>query len=188
MNGREKLLAICNISGDEASVYSLDKMKIEKRALDRGIELYEMAIWKFLGNSLITRLKNTQIGDQTDIREALRSDTATGKGYWVDLSGMICPFEALDQLLVSIENAEITSLEEVNAALAVLHKNYYNYEWTWAVGVIEKFYGKSVDDFMASDVIFIVEKMEEKCVGNRSLPLRRCEKGILDEQNDRVWS
>lgn len=161
INGREKLLAIRQISGEEASVYSLDKMKIEKRALDRGIQLYEMAIWKFLGNSLITRLQNVQIGNQEDIREALRSDTAIGKGYWVDLSGMICPFEALDQLLVSIENAEITSLEEINAALAVLHKNYYNYEWTWAVGVIEKFYGKPVEEFTASDVISIVEKWKK---------------------------
>lgn len=158
LNGREKLLAIRNISGVEASVYSLDKMKIEKRALDRGIELYEMAIWKFLGNSLITRLQNTQIKSNIDIREALRPDTAVGKGYWVDLSGMICPFEALDQMLVSIENGEVASLEEVNAALAVLHKNYYNYEWTWAAEAIEKFYGKAVDEFLASDIIQIVEK------------------------------
>ncbi len=61
INGREKLLSIIRISGEEAAAYSLDKMKIENRALFRGIKLYEMAIWKFLGNSLITRLQNGKI-------------------------------------------------------------------------------------------------------------------------------
>lgn len=158
IKGREKLLAIRKISGEGAAEYSLDKMKIEKNALDRGIVLYEMAIWKFLGNSLITRLQNGKFKSDGDICKALRPDSTFGKGYWVDLSGLICPFEALDQLLVSIENSEITSLEEVNSALAALHKNYYNYEWTWAADVLKGFYGKGVDELTATDIIAIVEK------------------------------
>lgn len=158
MNGRKKLLAIREISGEEAPVYSLDKMKIEKRALDRGIQLYEMAIWKFLGNSIITRLQDGDFRNDGDIRKALRPDSAYGRGHWVDLSGMICPHEALDQILTGIENGQTTSLEEVNSALAGLHKNYYNYEWTWAAEAIKSFYGKSIEDFTAGDVIEIVEK------------------------------
>jgi hypothetical protein len=158
INGREKLLAIRKTSGEGATEYSLDKMKIEKNALDRGIVLYEMAIWKFLGNSVITRLQDGKFKSDEDICKALRPDSAFGKGYWVDLSGLICPFEALDQLLISIENSEITSLEEVNSALAAFHKNYYNYEWTWAADVLKGFYGKSVDELTATDIIKIVEK------------------------------
>lgn len=158
INGRKKLIAIKETSGEEASVYSIDRMKIENRALFRGIKLYEMAIWKFLGNSLITRLQNRKYKNNNDIRKCLKPDTAFGKGHWVDLSGLICPYEALDQILTGIEKDEISSLEEVNSALAVLHKNYYNYEWTWAVGVLEEFYGKSIDEFTAEDVIQIVEK------------------------------
>ncbi len=158
INGRKKLMAIKDTSGEEASSYSIDKMKIENRALFRGIKLYEMAIWKFLGNSLITRLQNRTYKTNEEIREALQPDSAFGKGYWVDLSGLICPYEALDQLLNRIENEEITSLEEVNSALAVLHKNYYNYEWTWAAEVLSEFYGKNINEFTAEDVATIVEK------------------------------
>ncbi|MFW5831304.1 MAG: DUF4954 family protein [Prolixibacteraceae bacterium] len=161
INGREKLLAIQRSSGEFASEYSYEKMKIEKRALVRGIKLYEMAIWKFLGNSLITRLQGREYENNQEIRDTLRPDTKLGNGNWVDLSGLICPFEALHQILTSIENSEITTLEEVNSALLALHKNYYNYEWTWAVDVLNKFYGKNIEAFTSEDVVAVVEKWKE---------------------------
>lgn len=158
MNGRKKLLDMREKSAAKTLNYSLDKMKIERRALDRGIILYEMAIWKFLGNSLITRLKSRKFKNESEMREVLLPGSPFGKGYWVDLSGLICPYEALNQLLLSIENGETTSLEEVNSGLAVLHKNYYNYEWTWAIDAITEFYGKKPSEFTANDVIFVVDK------------------------------
>jgi len=165
LKGRQKLMDIRKYSGEFASEYSYDKMKIEKRALDRGIKLYEMAIWKFLGNSLISRLRGKSYGSNDEIRETLNPDTPVGKGFWVDLSGLICPFEALDRLLKSVENSETTTLEEVNAALFALHKNYYNYEWTWAADVLGTFYDKPINDFTASDVIAVVEKWKDSVLG-----------------------
>ena len=165
IKGRRKLMDIRESSDPKSKAYTYERMKIEKHALDRGIQLYEMAIWKFLGNSLITRLNGNEYKTATDIQEALQPDMKFGKGYWVDLAGMICPFEALDQLLQSIENGAVQSLEEVNSALVTMHKNYYNFEWTWAVDVLESFYGKSISEFEASDVITIVKKWKESVLG-----------------------
>ncbi|WP_372651025.1 DUF4954 family protein [Draconibacterium sp.] len=165
VKGRQKLMDLQKSSGDNIEAYTYDRMKIEKRALDRGIQLYEMAIWKFLGNSLITRLNGNEYETAADIQKALQPDIKFGRGYWVDLAGMICPFEALDQLLQSIEKGTVQSLEEVNSALATMHKNYYNFEWTWAVDVLESFYGKSISEFEASDVISIVKKWKESVLG-----------------------
>ncbi len=165
ITGRNKLLSIRKSSGEHANAYSFEKMKIEKRAMDRGVQLYEMAIWKFLGNSLITRLQGGKYNSDEEIRENLRPDTEYGKGYWVDLAGMICPFEALNQLLDSVEDLNIVSLEEVNSGLSMLHKNYYNYEWTWAVDVLGKFYGKPVEKFTGEDVIAVVNKWKESVLG-----------------------
>ncbi|HDR52446.1 MAG TPA: DUF4954 family protein [Mariniphaga anaerophila] len=165
INGRNKLLAIRESSGEFASQYSYDKMKIEKRALERGIQLYEMAIWKFLGNSVISRLHGKNFKSDGDIRNGLKPDTRPGRGQWVDLSGLICPMEALEKILRSVEQAELTTLEEVNAALQALHKNYYNYEWTWASGVLEDFYGKNLGEFTAEDVTEVVQKWKESVLG-----------------------
>jgi len=161
IKGLNKLRSVRQSSGEFASEYSYDKMKIENHALDRGIKLYEMAIWKFLGNSLISRLNGKEFSSEAEMRTTLQPDTPVGKGTWVDISGLICPFEALDKLLKSVENQEITTLEQVNAALYVLHKNYYNYEWTWAADILWEFYGKTTEDFMAEDVIAVVEKWKE---------------------------
>ena len=161
ITGRNKLLAIRESSGAAANSYIFDKMKIENHALQRGVELYEMAIWKFLGNSIITRLQNKKLHSVDDIRKALIPDTPVGMGPWVDISGLICPYEALDKLLRSIEDLHITSLEEVNSALAVFHKNYYTYEWTWAADTLKSFYGKNVNQFTEEDIIRIVEKWKE---------------------------
>ena len=165
MTGRQKLLDMGESTRAEASAYAYDRMKIEKHALERGIQLYEMAIWKFLGNSIITRLQGRQFNTLKEMQEVLKPDTQHGKGQWVDLSGMLCPFEALSQLLNSVEEGRMQSLEEVNAGLAMLHKNYYNYEWTWAVEAFEKFYGKTVSTFQPEDVIRIVEKWKESVLG-----------------------
>ena len=161
INGREKLLAILENSNENSDSYIYENMRIESKALSRGILLYEMAIWKFLGNSLITRLQENEYESSEEIRKVLKKDTVLGRGNWVDLSGLICPFEALDNLLKSIELEEVSSLDEVNSALAALHKNYYNYEWSWAHDVLEAFYGKRIDNFTASDVISIVEKWKK---------------------------
>ncbi len=165
ITGLGKLYALRKSSGESAEAYSFNKMKIEKRALDRGIELYEMAIWKFLGNSVITRLQGREIQNSEEIKNALQPDTPFGKGYWVDLSGMLCPYEALDFLLKSIENGSIQSLEEVNAGLAMLHKNYYNFEWTWAVDTLQEFYGKAIEQLEPEDIISIVEKWKKSVLG-----------------------
>lgn len=165
INGREKLLAIRKTSGEHATLYSYEKMIIEKKALDRGIELYEMAIWKFLGNSLISRLQGKTCKSDADIRYYLQKDTPVGKGGWVDLSGLICPFEALGQLLASVEEREITTLEEVYSALSSLHLNYYNYEWTWAADILGLFTGKHISAFTAADVIQVVEKWKSSVLG-----------------------
>ena len=158
INGREKLMELRENFGNNAKRYNYEKMVIDSKALERGIQLYEMAVWKFLGNSLITRLQGKDFLNNSEIQKTLKIDTSLGKGNWVDLAGLICPFEALDSLLTSIEYGETTSLEEVNSALTALHKNYYNYEWTWAVDVLEKFTGRPVKKFTAENVIEVVEK------------------------------
>jgi len=163
--GLEKLHAVRQSCGEDAEMYSYNKMKIDKRALNRGIDLYEKAIWKFLGNSVISRLHGQKFNNEKEITRALHPDTQLGKGYWVDLSGMLCPHEALLQLLVSIEDGTIQSLEEVNAGIAMLHKNYYNYEWTWAIDELEKFYGKKISELKPDDIICIVKKWQESVLG-----------------------
>jgi hypothetical protein len=157
--GRAILLELLNASGETAPFYSYHGMIIKNSALVRGISLYEKAIWKFLGNSMITRIQHKNITSIDDILDTLRKDTPMGSGCrWLDLTGMICPADAINQLLDAIENGGVHSLEEINASIRSIHENYYTYEWSWASDVIEEFYGTSVKDFTPKDVIEITQR------------------------------
>jgi len=159
INGRAILLELLRASGETAPHYTYNGMIIKNSALLRGIELYEKAIWKFLGNSLLSRIQRVNVNSTEEIREALKKDTPLGsKSRWLDLSGMICPSDAIDQLLDSIENKRVNSLEEVNAAIRSIHKNYYTYEWSWAVDVFQQFYKTPIDEFLPADVIEVTRK------------------------------
>lgn len=166
INGRAILLELLHASGETAPHYTYKGMIINNSALQRGIDLYEKAIWKFLGNSLISRIQRTKIYSTEDLREALKKDTPLGSNSrWLDLSGMICPSDVVDQLLDSIENKKIHSLEEVHTAIRSIHKNYYTYEWSWAVDVMQHFYFVPVSEFSPMDVIEVTKKWMKAVLG-----------------------
>ena len=169
IKGREILINIQEISGHTMEEYSYQDMKIRRRALKRGVKLYEMAIWKFMGNSLITKLKNTNGVGKVSLSDSLKKDSSSGNGKWIDLSGLICPSDVIDKLLSDIETGNLSTMEEVEAVLSSIHMNYYNYEWTWVYDELEKFYGKKLSEFTPDDVIAIVKRWKESVLGIDSL-------------------
>lgn len=162
IKGRTLLKELLEASGEEAPNYSFHGMVIRNNSLKRGICIYEKAIWKFLGNSIITRLQKKKITTIEDVHEVLRKDTLMGSGCpWFDIAGLICPADAITNLMNSIENETIHSLEELNAIIRSIHANYYTYEWSWTADVLEEFVGKPVADFLPTDIIEIVTKWKK---------------------------
>lgn len=153
-------------SGELSDVYSYHSTKIKNSSLKNGLRLYRIAITKFLGNSLIKRLEHLPAGaSDEEIRAALLPDTPVGEGNWVDLSGMIAPKSAVEELLDGIENGEVSSIDGINRAFSDLHRNYYTYEWTWAYGQYQDFFGIDPGTITADEVISIVEQWKEAVIG-----------------------
>jgi hypothetical protein len=152
------------ISGETSDFYSYQSAKIKPSSLENGLKLYNMAINKFLGNSIIKRLENTGFENDEAIRERLRPDTATGVGEWLDLAGLITPKSEVERLMTDIETGVINSLEAIAKAFEEMHQNYYIYEWTWAIDQIQKRFGKNIDELKAADIISIVELWKKSVV------------------------
>lgn len=163
--GREILLNLRSVSGELSDTYSFHSTKIRNSSLMKGIRFYEIAIHKFLGNSVIKRLEETNFRSDEDIRARLRPDTPIGHGEWVDISGLIAPKSEVDALIAGIESGKINKLKEINAEFERMHRNYYTYEWTWAYEKLEDFYGVKPEDMTAADIIRIVEKWKESVIG-----------------------
>lgn len=155
--GIETLQALKQISGETSAEYSYQSSIIKRSALQRGIDLYTKAIHKFLGNSLIKRLEPLTSGNAEEIRHYLTPDTSLGEGEWIDLTGLIVPKTAIDQLIEDIETERIGHIQEIAHVFEHLHKNYYSLEWTWAWNMIRKWYNISLSTVTAADIIRITD-------------------------------
>ena len=152
-------------AGETSDIYTFQSCMITNHSLKRGLQLYEIIIHKFLGNSIIKRLENTKFKTNKEIRERLNPNTTLGLGEWVDLSGLIAPKSEIDTLLDQIESGEITKLKDINNIFHKLHEDYYVNEWTWAWDKIQSFYKLDAKEITATDVTYIVKKWEESVIG-----------------------
>ncbi len=162
--GRNLLRKLKSASPEGTSSFTYDNMKISAASLERGIELYQIGINKFLGNSLIKRLEKTEFRTNKALRIRLAPDHKEGKGEWVDLAGLIAPKSEVDKLLDDIESGKISSVVDLSEAFYVMHKSYYDWEWTWTCERIEEEAGTSVNKLTAKDIITIVETWEKSVV------------------------
>lgn len=164
INGRNLLLKLQEYSGEKSEFYTYENVKIQRSSLERGIVMYNLGIYKFLGNSLMKRLEGIDFKSDGEIRDRLKPDTDIGTGKWIDLAGLFAPMSVVDDLLLRIEEGDITSLDKINHAFEAMHTNYAVYEWTWAIDMLLKEAGKNITSIWAKDVIFITEEWKKSVV------------------------
>ncbi len=157
----KKLQRAC---GETSATYTYQSCRIKNSSLKNGLQIYDKAINKFLGNSLISRLENQSFSTIEAFREHLRPDTDLGGGEWCDVAGLLAPKKAIDALLDDIESGKISRLKEINRVLEELHRDYYRLEWTWAWEKIQQYYGLSPETITPEDVVLIVEKWKDAVV------------------------
>jgi hypothetical protein len=162
--GRDLLRKIKSVAGAVSASYTYNNMQIKGPSLERGIEMYQTGINKFLGNSLIQRLENLQLKSNSDLQKRLAPDKSIGDGEWVDLAGLIAPVKVIDKFLDDIESGKISSLKSIEQKFIDMHKSYYDWEWTWSCESIEREVGKPVSKFTADDVTEIVEKWKKSVI------------------------
>ena len=165
MKGRQILKDLRRVSGETSETYSYQSAKIKNSSLNKGIKLYETAIHKFLGNSLIKRLEEIKFQSDEEIRARLIPDTEIGTGEWVDVSGLIAPKSEIEKLMMDIETGTLDSVDQMHERFVEMHRNYYTYEWTWAYQEILSFYRLQPEQITAKDVIAIVKQWQEAVVG-----------------------
>jgi hypothetical protein len=165
MKGRQILKDLRRVSGETSETYSYQSAKIKNSSLNNGIKFYEMAIHKFLGNSIIKRLEDIHFKSDEEIRARLQPDTEIGLGEWVDVSGLIAPKSEIDKLMADIESGSLNDVEQMHQRFVKMHRNYYTYEWTWAYEKLLSFYRLEPESITAKDVIGIVKQWQEAVVG-----------------------
>ena len=124
LNGVAILEKLKQNFGELAETYDYQGGRIKRSSLEKGLQYYGYAIDKFLGNSLITRIMNSDFFSVRQLRRALTPDKEYGDGKWTDLAGMIAPEKAVEDVLAAIENGRITDVKMLGRLFADLHSNY----------------------------------------------------------------
>ena len=146
LRGISVLRELQRVSGETSEAYTYQSGKIRNSSLRNGIRLYGMAIDKFLGNSLISRIMKSEFSSLEQLQDCLVPDVVYGEGDWVDISGMIAPKKAITDLLNDVESGCLFDLSEMDERMHSIHSEYYEYEWKWAYDTIEQYYGVTLAD------------------------------------------
>lgn len=158
LDGIALLTDIETTSGLTSEIYSFQGMTIRARALRRGRELYRLAVDKFMGNSVLSRLHDVEVSDPAILARALKPTHRYGKGNWIDVAGLIAPHQAIDDIICDICNGSIDSLELLNNHFHTLASEYYDMEWTWVADKFEQWWGKPIDCIDAHDIRQIADR------------------------------
>ena len=161
--GREVLTQVAEQAGSPQEVYDYNNCKIRHSSLHHGISLYTIGIQKFLGNSLISRLEDKPLHSMADVYAALQPNVEVGLGDWVDLAGLIVPKHAVSALLDEIEQYK-HSLSDIQSIFEQMHKQYYEYEWVWALDKLEQVWGCPWTEVSLSQLRETVEQWKKAVV------------------------
>ena len=157
LRGLDILNDLMRVSGCGSESFAYQSGIIKRSSLVKGLKYYGMAIDKFLGNSLISRIMKSEFSDISGLRQALEPDSEYGDGDWIDMAGMIAPLQAVEDVLKSIQEGRLADVNAINACFSDIHSHYYDYEWKWAYKVIEDYYGvdlESISADMLCDLVF----------------------------------
>ena len=164
LNGRKILQNLQNVSGVNSDAYSFQSGLIKKSSLKNGLKLYGLAIDKFLGNSLITKLMSLESDSLGQLLEAMKPVSLYGDGDWVDIAGMIAPKAAVADLLAVVESGDIHDVETLGQLFREMHSEYYDYEWKWAYRIIKEYYGIDLQYATVDSLTDLVKKWRESVV------------------------
>lgn len=163
-----KAVALLNslqaLIGETSDIYYYQNARIKGSSLRNALGLYAMGINKFLGNSLIKRLEGTAFSTIEEVRERLKPTSEVGEGEWIDLAGLILPKESLDNMVLEVENNQVDSLAILEGFFNVMHRNYYEMEWTWAYGKIEEYYHIDLDTISAAQIVDLVKQWQSSVI------------------------
>lgn len=158
ISGRNELHRIVESAGSEHVKYFSGGLVIEGKSLERGINLYQDAINKFIGEAIIKRLEKRVFKNKRDLQKALSPEADNGSGEWIDVAGLITPKTEVEKLLNDIEKGIVTGTDSINDAFRHMHYMTDEMEWKWVCDAIGQEEGKPVSSLTEGDIIMLTER------------------------------
>lgn len=164
LRGISLLRNLQEVSGMDSETYSFQSGLIRGSSLKKGLKYYGLALDKFLGNTLISRLMASDFETLDGLRSALFPVMDYGDGEWVDIAGMIAPQQAVEDLMAAIEQGSITDVSSLARLFSDIHDEYYAYEWRWVYTLIKSYYGLDLHTASVQDLRSLILRWRDSVV------------------------
>ena len=155
--GYRKLQELLDFVGQHDETYIYHNLHLKSSSLHHGLRIYRLGIDKFIGNSLITRIRDKvesqEIATIEDLQRLLRPDHDEGVGLWTDLCGMIAPERGVRRLTDGLRETAYATLDDFSSQVRSLHERYYELEWDWSYDLIYRWYGLDKSKSLTAEVV-----------------------------------
>lgn len=122
------------IVNDEIEYIRYKNMIIKTSSLNKYSNRYSIAIDLYLHNKLLEYIKESE--NLNDIFNDANKFYET----WVDVGGLICAKEKLDDVILNIENNNINNVQNLAQSFEKLYNDYSIDEKSWVINMIKKRY------------------------------------------------
>ncbi len=138
---------------------------------------YEMAMKIYIGQEIVKHLGGIDNSSSlSDLRNMLAPQNNEGTGKWVDLCGMFAPENKINELIDSVKNGEIQSVDALQENFFSVFNNYSNYAWRWCSDIIAGETGTEVENISVDSLIQIITDWKINAVKLNNMILKDAEK------------
>ncbi|MDA7978773.1 MAG: DUF4954 family protein [Pirellulales bacterium] len=155
-------------------------VRIQRSRLHKATRTYEMAIQRYLGDVVASRLESVlaKMGKFDSLRtllEKFKQHTRGGTGKWVDIAGLYTPQAQLEHVLERLTCGEFHTLDEWSQAVNELGPKTEQWEWDWVLSTWTARIGKLPGAIDLDDVIACITVWQAATAQSNKIVLRDAE-------------
>ncbi len=157
LNGQSILLDLYSKAEKGQEYVSYQGILIKRLLLKTCSRFYRMALEKYLGDTLVTRLSQ---GTYANLEAVLSADTkaSNDENEWIDVAGLLCSKPRLATLLEAIKAGKTDTPKALQDSFKTIWSSYTNDEWSWVVQVIPQVFGFESGNITSENLTTVLNK------------------------------
>jgi hypothetical protein len=177
LRGIETLTTLYEKASHDQEYVHYKGINIKRLMLKTTAKYYDMVIDIYIGNELLRLLAELDDGASfEDIKDLLSRPYEPSDPVWVDLAGLLAPQTAVSQLIKSVREKQLDTIDEVQVFLNDIYLGYESASWAWCADLIKKRTGKTVNELTAGDLAGLLHEWQNSSTKLNNMILRDAEK------------
>jgi NDP-sugar pyrophosphorylase family protein len=179
IRGRDILTDLYEKTDRKKEFVTYNGINIKRLLLRTGKRFYTLALSKYFGDVIVKRAEKLNALKLADILD-YDPEGISGESEWVDVSGLLCAKERLQQVITGIEKGDLDTFEKVHDAFEKVFVSYEADEWNWLLNAYKTLNGCELKDETKENLEAFLTEWKEASVKIFNMVLNDAEKEFDD--------